>query len=535
MSNINIEISGLSNWINMEKTATLRADESRCVRSHIERELSHLGVEVSSVEINRSGQYQSPAAPYLFPAGSDAPPPPMVTALPDFCDVRLVKRDDAGHPVEFTVWVPLVWNRRFMGTGGGGNRSHHEWLYPEGIVRIMTMPVALRNGFATTATDAGYGHDLRFADWPLNEATRQLDWSLIENWLYRSKHDMAVIAKAVIKAIYGEDPIYSYFQGTSGGGRDALAAAQHHPEDFDGVWASDPAIHWTKLSPAGMWPALVMKESGNPIPPAKFRAFHAAVLKQYPWLDGSTDDGALPERPVEFDASSLVGTPTDAGPITELDASVVQKIWAGPRRADGTALWYGLRPGTESWGDNMLQVGMASTKSVNGRIEPEPFLMSTSYFRTWIFRDPNWDWKSLTIEQYLDLFQKGVDDFASRIDTDNPDLTGLATLGRKLLLSHGAGDGVIFPDGTIDYYNRVVKTMGGVEKTKNFMRFFLSPGDCHSTIEKGPGLTVAGGMAALMRWVEQGEAPDAVEIVAIDLQSGTPGYPRRLPAVEAGR
>jgi hypothetical protein len=492
-------------------------------------------VEVSSVEINKSGQYQTPPTPYFYTPGMEAPPPPVVIDLPAFCDVRLVKRDEGGNPVKFTVWVPLVWNKRFMGTGGGGNRSHHEWIYPEGIVRIMTMPIALRNGFATAATDAGYGDDLRFADWPLNETTRELDWQLIENWLYRSKHDMAIIAKAVIKAVYGEDPLYSYFQGTSGGGRDALAVAQNHPEDFDGIWSSDPAINWTKLSPAGLWPALVMKEYGNPIPPEKFRAFHAAVLKQYPWVDGSTEEGARPERPVEFDASHLVGTQTDAGPITELDASVVQKIWEGPRRADGTALWYGLRPGTESWGDNMIQVGIASTTVVNGQLEPEAFLMAPSYFRTWIFRDPNWDWKTLTIEQYLDLFQQGVDEFASRIDTDNPDLTKLAEVGHKLILSHGAADPVIFPDGTIDYYNRVVETMGGVEKTKHFMRFFLSPGDYHSTIEKGPGMTLAGGMAALMHWVEQGEAPDAVDIVAIDLQSGTPRYPRRLPAVEAMR
>jgi hypothetical protein len=175
------------------------------------------------------------------------------------------------------------------------------------------------------------------------------------------------------------------------------------------------------------------------------------------------------------------------------------------------------------------------TKSVNGQLEPEPFLMATAYFRTWIFRDPDWDWKTLTIEQYLDLLQQGVEEFASRIDTDNPDLTKLAEVGHKLILSQGAADSVIFPDGTIDYYNRVVETMGGVEKTKYFMRFFLSPGDAHSSLEKGPGMTLAGGMAALMRWVEQGEAPDAVDVVAIDLQSGTPRNSRKLPAFEAVR
>ncbi|WP_083840283.1 tannase/feruloyl esterase family alpha/beta hydrolase [Pseudomonas sp. S9] len=420
-----------------------------------------------------------------------------------------------------------------MGTGGGGNRSHHEWSYPEGIVRIMTMPIALRNGFATAATDAGYGDDPRFADWPLDEATNQLDWSLIENWLHRSKHDMAVIAKAVIGAAYGESPIYSYFQGTSGGGRDALAQVQQHPEDFDGIWASDPAINWTKLCAADLWPAMVMKESGNPLPPEKLRVFRRAVLEDFPWLDGSIDHHMAPMHPVQFDANKVVGTVTDVGPITERDAEVMNKIWTGPVNRVGKSLWFGLRPGTESWGDNLVQFGIASTKEVNGVLEPEPFVMAVSYFKTWIFRDPNWDWKTLDTETYLDLFEKGVSEFSSRIDTNKTDLSAFSALSHKLLLTQGAADGAIFPDGVVEYYKVLVQENGGLDTTKDFLRFFLSPGDYHSSLEKGPGINVAEGMTALMRWVEEGEAPDSIQISAIDPQSGQVRYIRSLSSVEA--
>jgi len=57
----------------------------------------------------------------------------------------------------------------------------------------------------------------------------------------------------------------------------------------DTIWASDPASNWTRLIPAELWPALVMKELDNPAPVrlAAFRGSHRRV--RWGWTDCPKD------------------------------------------------------------------------------------------------------------------------------------------------------------------------------------------------------------------------------------------------------
>src|SRR5439155_24213148 len=58
---------------------------------------------------------------------------------------------------------------------------------------------------------------------------------------YRGVHVTAQVAKAVIAKFYGHRPAYSYFDGCSDGGREALMEAQRYPSDFNGIAAGAPA------------------------------------------------------------------------------------------------------------------------------------------------------------------------------------------------------------------------------------------------------------------------------------------------------
>ena len=60
--------------------------------------------------------------------------------------------------------------------------------------------------------------------------------------------------------------------------------------------------------------------------------------------------------------------------------------------------------------------------------------------------------------------------------------------------------------GTIDYYKRVQQQMGGAKKTARFARLFLAPGVDHGF--HGAGQTPTGQMEAIVRWVEEGQAPN---------------------------
>jgi hypothetical protein len=118
------------------------------------------------------------------------------------------------------------------------------------------------------------------------------------------------------------------------------------------------------------------------------------------------------------------------------------------------------------------------------------------------------------------MFDRARNEFAP-LDTAIVDLTPLRDSGHKLLLTQGGSDEVIFPQAALDYYMQVMETMGGAEKTREFVRFFLSDGDGHSHVTAGPGVTLANGMIALIRWVESGEAPDMIKAEQADISSKT--------------
>ena len=54
-------------------------------------------------------------------------------------------------------------------------------------------------------------------------------------------------AMAIIQRAYGERPRFTYFTGTSQGGREALTVAQRYSADYDGVVANVPIVSFSSL------------------------------------------------------------------------------------------------------------------------------------------------------------------------------------------------------------------------------------------------------------------------------------------------
>ena len=141
------------------------------------------------------------------------------------------------------IWVGLPsdgsYNGRLQALGGGGYA---------GSVREPT--TAIIDGYVGASTDTGHrGSDGSFGmlrpgvpNTPL-----QVDFA------YRSEHLLAVVGKQLIQAYYGQAPKYSYWNGCSTGGRQGLMMAQRYPEDYDGVLAGAPAIHWDKFQAYQIW------------------------------------------------------------------------------------------------------------------------------------------------------------------------------------------------------------------------------------------------------------------------------------------
>lgn len=490
--------------------------EARCTPEFLESALGHLGdIQVAKAVINNSGHYVA----VTHASGINGIAPEVVVdQLPPFCDVEIHLAGEGGHVARILVWVPIDWNGRFLGAVGGGMRTVMPFGLPPHL-RAMTMDMPLRNGFATASTDGG-NRKPEASAWGLIEGTNEVDWALTENLAYRSTHDMTVIGKAVTEALQGVPPRYSYLMGCSGGGRQALVTAQRFPGDYDGIWASDPATNFTRMIFGGLWALVVMKEEGVVLAPAKLEAFRAAAVDSCDGIDGLRDGIIGAFDPCDYDPRALIGTETDAGIISVSDAEAMAKIWAGPRARDGSFLWYGLRPGSESWGQNLLQTGLLCSKLVDGKLEPDPFELAIAYIRAWIVRDLDWDWKALTYAEFEDLYQRSVTDMAV-LASDDPDLSAFRDAGGKLILSHGADDQLIPAAGTIDYHRRVMEASGSEEAARAFVRLFISEGDGHALFTAtGPGLLVEQGVVALMKWVEEGEAPEEIVAHRMDFATG---------------
>ncbi|WP_460624453.1 tannase/feruloyl esterase family alpha/beta hydrolase [Kineosporia babensis] len=79
---------------------------------------------------------------------------------------------------------------------------------------------------------------------------------------------------------------------------------------------------------------------------------------------------------------------------------------------------------------------------------------------------------------------------------------------------------MLFPMAT-SYFEEVVEKSGGLEAASEFFRLFHSAGDIHgSCTGPGPGLTLADGTMALIRWVEHDEAPQELIAERFDAQAG---------------
>jgi hypothetical protein len=402
------------------------------------------------------------------------------TTAPGICHVMLVVPES----INIDVSLPVSgWNGRFQGVGGGGFAGS-----------VSPPDSAAKMGYAAAATDTGHSAPGSDGSWAWSPTGMKRN--LIEDFAYRSLHELTVKGKTVTQAYYGRAAGYSYWNGCSTGGRQGLMEAQRYPNDYDGVLSGAPAINWDRFIPSELWPQVVMHEAGDVLPSCKMTAFNQAVTTACDSRDGVTDQVVDP-RVCGFDPDKLIGKKTDCGTITAQDAAVIKKIWQGPRSKDGSFLWYGLTPGSS------LSDLAASSAGV-----PQPFPISADWFKWWLAKNPNFDWTTVTTANFAKYFAQSQAEYHEVIGTDSPDLSRFRDSGGKLIVWHGLADQLIFPQGTINYYDRVAQKMGGLNRTEQFARLFLAPGVGHCG--GGTGAAPTDPLSALVTWVEHRHAPESL-------------------------
>ena len=411
-----------------------------------------------------------------------------------FCRVAATLEPSSDSDIKIEVWLPVPgWNGKFQAVGNGG------WA---GTISYPAMAEALRRGYATASTDTG--HSSAGGSFALGHPEKFIDFA------YRAVHEMTVKAKTIVQAFYGSPARYAYWNGCSTGGRQGLAEVQRYPNDFDGVIAGAQANPRTRLN---AWQLSIgqaaLKDPAASIPASKYPAIHRAVVNACDALDG-IKDGLISDPPrCRFDPQVLA-CKGDDGPecLTARQVETARTIMSPARTARGEEVFPGFAAGTElGWGP-----------LVGG---PEPTSLAIDQYRFVVFKDPSWDWRTFSLERDLALADK-VDQ--GTINAIDPNIGEFTRRGGKLLMYHGWADQLVGPGTSINYYNSVVKALGGVPATTGSVRLFMAPGMGHCGGGEGPNTFDT--IGALEQWVEHGKAPD--EIVASHATNGVVDRTRPL-------
>ena len=94
---------------------------------------------------------------------------------------------------------------------------------------------------------------------------------------------------------------------------------------------------------------------------------------------------------------------------------------------------------------------------------------------------------------------------ATQIDAISTDLTPFFSHGGKLLMFHGWADPNVAPRNTVNYYDKVLQTMGGEARVADSIRLFMVPGMGHCGGGEGPNTFDRVG--AMEQWLSTGKAP----------------------------
>ncbi|TLD18648.1 hypothetical protein PspLS_10282 [Pyricularia sp. CBS 133598] len=437
---------------------------------------------------------------------------PTVQIQLDYCNVT-VSYTHPGYDdlINVETWLPSpdAWNERIWATGGGGFRAGRDAQGNYGTA----MPIALRDGYATTSTDAGVerGVEPTLGDWGIL-TPGNLDVVRYSNFAGRSLQEQALLGRQVVQAYYGRAQKFSYFAGCSQGGRQGLTLAQKYPDLYDGILASAPAVSLNAIGPQLYWPYQFMVESGKVSRNCEVQAITEAAVAACDGFDG-VEDGIVAEYErcaAEFDPFSVVGKPVDcidgARTVTEASAAVVNATWDGLRSAEGKRLWAPVTPGTDLVGNGTRPISpgldIVSSDCSSGTCVGFPYPLGSSFVKSFLALDVDLDLGKLRKAEFDRLVKFGLLHL-TKWQATNPDLKDFQRAGGKIITPHGTADSLIPIGGMVDYYKQVGAVSPDVH---DFYRFFQVPGLSHCYGGKA-GVAVEL-MKQLRSWVEDGTKPD---------------------------
>jgi feruloyl esterase len=466
------------------------------------------------------------------------------------CRVQGVASPSADSAIKWEVWLPETpggWTGRMKVNGTGGYA---------GATPYARLAQDIGDGFVTAGSNMGHDGGENAA-WTLGHPEKVKDWGL------RAHYSVATAAKALAAARFGSPVSHAYFEGCSNGGRQAMMMAQNYPELFDGIVAGAPSMFYPDLLMWLLWTGKTLTPTapfGPPsIPDAKRAAITARVLQACDANDGLVDGQITNPRACQFDIDSM--GPAGDGTLTADEVLVAKRMYGGTHRDwDDLASeqrYTGAKHGSEADWSPLFADNGGYGPFIGHYVYS---LLSPPY--DWR-RDINWD----------DAYDQAKAALTPITAAPSPDLRRFTRRGGKLIHVHGWNDSVVPPDGSIAYFfaltlwekyrklpsqvvDRRIARLTPEEvaeaadeygrRVGEYHRLFLLPATGHCGGSTGPN-AIGGGMpeppkayrdsdhhavSALIKWVEQGVAPEKIVATKFDA-AGNPTRSRPVCAYPA--
>ena len=382
--------------------------------------------------------------------------------------LKILLNPAKGSNINVEIWLPDAghWNGRLVGVGNGGSA---------GSIGAGTLFPYFAGGSAAVTTDMGTAPN------PNSGVGNPEVW---KDFGFRATHLMTVVAKEVLKTYYGKGPDYSFFNGGSTGGQQALQEAQRYPEDYDGIAAGIPAHCRTPLHAYFLWNDQILKKCA--FTAAQEAGIQQAGIdymasRQVPALAGKC---VADPRCTGTDIDGVIQLARQKDPtLTDAQAEGLRKLFDGPRDAEtGERIFCGVPIGS-------------SFDPAHGNL----------YLFAWAFGGRKRT-EEINFGEDMDTYTRLLGPY---LNAENPDLGPFQRHGGKLIMFSGAADSVVPYHATLDYYERVIEDCGGLENVRSFSRFYIIPGMGHGMPATGLG-PPPNTLQMVMDWREKGIVPNAV-------------------------
>jgi feruloyl esterase len=280
-----------------------------------------------------------------------------------FCRVAATLKPTKDSDIKIEVWMPAAgWNGKYQAVGNGAFN---------GTIAYPAMLTALARGYATSSTDTG--HEGGSAGFALGHPEKVIDFG------WRAVHEMTLASKKIVAAYYETSPKFSYWNGCSAGGRQAMKEAQRFPADFDGIIAGAPGLDWSGRAVQAVRVAQALERNDAArLSEMQTQLLHQAVVQSCDAADGVKD--GLIENPARctFDPAQLKCKGSDAaGCLTPAQIEAASLLYSPAVNPKTKREIAGLARGSElGWTD----LGWSSSARATG----------LDQFRYIVFGDANW-------------------------------------------------------------------------------------------------------------------------------------------------